>query len=160
MEPWSRFRQVEVPQIQYEDQVVQVPIQKQVQVPHVQTVQKTVEIPQIELLALNNLKYLGVLSVFGMHFLRALRVFLSALVLKVAPHLRYVDKVVPIPVAKQVHVPMVSTVTGLGFIGCTQCFLTDTPVRSLARYDDSKIAQITHRETDHLRRYYKDVGQS
>ena len=50
MEPWS-CRQVEVPQIQYEDQVVQVPIQKQVQVPHVQTVQKTVEIPQIELLA-------------------------------------------------------------------------------------------------------------
>ena len=42
------FRQVEVPQIQYEDQVVQVPVQKQVQVPHVQTVQKTVEIPQIE----------------------------------------------------------------------------------------------------------------
>ena len=146
MEPWSRCRQVEVPQIQYEDQVVQVPIQKQVQVPHVQTVQKTVEIPQIELLALNNLKYLGVLSVVGMHLLRALRVFLSALVLKVAPHLRYVDKVVPIPVAKQVHVPMVSTVTGLGFIGCTQCFLTDTPVRSLARYDDSKIAQITHRD--------------
>lgn len=149
-----------MPQIQYEDQVVQVPIQKQVQVPHVQTVQKTVEIPQIELLALNNLKYLGVLSVVGMHLLRALRVFLSALVVKVASHLRYVDKVVPIPVAKQVHVPMVSTVTGLGFIGDAQCFLTDTPVRSLARYDDSKIAQITHRETDHLRRYYKDVGQS
>ena len=111
MEPWSRFRQVEVPQIQYEDQVVQVPIQKQVQVPHVQTVQKTVEIPQIELLALNNLKYLGVLSVVGMHLLRALRVFLSALVVKVASHLRYVDKVVPIPVAKQVQVPMVSTAT-------------------------------------------------
>ena len=37
-----------MPQIEYEDQVVQVPVQKQVQVPHVQTVQKTVEIPQVE----------------------------------------------------------------------------------------------------------------
>ncbi len=30
--------------------------------------------------------------------------------------LRYVDKVVPIPVAKQVHIPMVSTVTGRGLV--------------------------------------------
>ena len=31
-------------------------------------------------------------------------------------HLRYVDKVVPVPVAKQVHVPMVSTVAHLHLI--------------------------------------------
>jgi len=48
---------VEVPQIEYEDQVVQVPVQKQVQVPHVQTVQKTVEIPQIEPLACKSLGF-------------------------------------------------------------------------------------------------------
>lgn len=35
-------------QVQYEDQVVQVPVQKQVHVPMVQTVQKHIEIPQIE----------------------------------------------------------------------------------------------------------------
>ena len=52
-----KFRQVEVPQIEYEDQVVQVPVQKQVQVPHVQTVQKTVEIPQIEPLACKSLRF-------------------------------------------------------------------------------------------------------
>ena len=48
----SHFRQVEVPQIQYEDQVVQVPVAKHVHVPMVQTVQKTVEVPQVEFLVL------------------------------------------------------------------------------------------------------------
>ena len=45
---------MEVPQIQYEDQVVQVvPVAKHVHVPMVQTVQKTVEVPQVELLVIN-----------------------------------------------------------------------------------------------------------
>ena len=52
--PAPAARQVEVPQIQYEDQVVQVPVQKQVHVPTVQTVQKTVEVPQVELLGTCN----------------------------------------------------------------------------------------------------------
>ena len=39
---------VEVPQVQYEDQVVHVPVQKHVHVPMVQTVQKSVEVPQVE----------------------------------------------------------------------------------------------------------------
>ncbi|CAE7943526.1 unnamed protein product [Symbiodinium sp. KB8] len=41
-------KQVEVPQIQYEDEVVEVPIQKQVHVPVVQKVQKTVKVPQVQ----------------------------------------------------------------------------------------------------------------
>ena len=89
------FRQVEVPQIQYEDQVVQVPVQKQVQVPTVQTIQKTVEVPQVELLGTCNAHRSS---------------FFARLVLEsFGP--RFVDKVVPVPVQKQVQVPMVQTVT-------------------------------------------------
>ena len=46
---------MEVPQIQYEDQVVQVPVAKHVHVPMVQTVQKTVEVPQVELLVIESM---------------------------------------------------------------------------------------------------------
>ena len=44
-----------MPQIQYEDQVVQVPVAKHVHVPMVQTVQKTVEVPQVELLVIESM---------------------------------------------------------------------------------------------------------
>merc|ERR1712061_899379 len=39
---------VEVPQVQYIDRIVDVPVVKQRQVPSVQKVQKTVEVPQIQ----------------------------------------------------------------------------------------------------------------
>jgi hypothetical protein len=39
---------VEVPQVQYEDQVVHVPVEKQVHVPMVQKVQRPVEVPQVQ----------------------------------------------------------------------------------------------------------------
>jgi len=39
---------VEVPQVQYIDRVVDVPVVKQRQVPSVQKVQKTVEVPQVQ----------------------------------------------------------------------------------------------------------------
>ncbi|CAE7275721.1 unnamed protein product [Symbiodinium sp. CCMP2456] len=41
-------KEVEVPQVVFEEEVVQVPIQKQVHVPVVQKVQKTVEVPQVQ----------------------------------------------------------------------------------------------------------------
>ena len=41
-------KSVEVPQLQYEDQVVEVPVTKQVHVPLVETVQKSVEVPQVQ----------------------------------------------------------------------------------------------------------------
>ena len=39
---------VDVPQIEYEEQIVEVPVQKHVRVPMIQKVQKMVEVPQIE----------------------------------------------------------------------------------------------------------------
>lgn len=41
-------KSIEVPQLQYEDQVVEVPVTKQVHVPLVETVQKSVEVPQVQ----------------------------------------------------------------------------------------------------------------
>merc|ERR1712196_350581 len=43
-------RPVEVPQIQYVDEVVEVPVTKQRQVPMVQTVQRPVEVPQVQII--------------------------------------------------------------------------------------------------------------
>ena len=115
-----KFRQVEVPQIEYEDQVVQVPVQKQVQVPHVQTVQKTVEIPQIEppgSVSQHTVRFFdGIrgISEYDMLFVWNLsKVFRTVGFQDLCgPASRYVDKVVPLPVAKQVQVPMVNTLSG------------------------------------------------
>ena len=41
-------RSVEVPQVEYEDKVVEVPVAKQVNVPMVQTVQREVQVPQVQ----------------------------------------------------------------------------------------------------------------
>merc|ERR1711998_302460 len=40
-------KHIEVPQVQIVDEIVDVPVEKQVQVPHVQKVQKTVKVPTI-----------------------------------------------------------------------------------------------------------------
>ena len=41
-------KMVDVPQIEIEEQIVEVPVQKHVRVPMIQKVQKMVEVPQIE----------------------------------------------------------------------------------------------------------------
>ena len=45
---WKVQRTVEVPQIQYVDKVVDVPVVKQVQVPMLQTVQRPVEATKVD----------------------------------------------------------------------------------------------------------------
>ena len=88
--------------------------------PHVQTVQKTVEIPQIEppgSVSQHTVRFFdGIrgISEYDMIFVWNLSKVFRTVGFQdpCGPASRYVDKVVPIPVAKQVQVPMVNTVSG------------------------------------------------
>ena len=93
---------VEVPQIQYEDQIVQVPVQKQVQVPVVQKVQKTVKVPQIQ--------YED--EIVQVPVTKQVQVPMVQKVQKTVevPQVQYEDQIIQVPVAKHVHVPMVQKV--------------------------------------------------
>ena len=95
-------KQVEVPQIQYEDEVVHIPVERHVHVPMVQKVQREVQIPQVQ--------YED--QVVEVPIQKQVRVPMVQTVQKSVdiPQVQYVDKVVHIPIQKQVQIPMVETV--------------------------------------------------
>ena len=73
-----------MPQVEYVDEDVEVPVTKQVRVPMIQKVQKIVKVPQIQ--------FHGRPSCWREQLLR------------------YEDQIVEVPVAKQVNVPMIEKV--------------------------------------------------
>eukprot|EP00438_Fugacium_kawagutii_P011354 Skav212532 [mRNA] locus=scaffold1851:72242:73694:+ [translate_table: standard] len=88
-----------VTKVQKEVEVVEVPVQKQVHVPMVETVQKQVEVPQARVFSHGESSF--ILGWF----------ILSALGWTAPLHqVQYEDQVVHVPVQKHVHVPMVQTV--------------------------------------------------
>ena len=94
---------VEVPQIQYEDQIVQGPVQKHVQVPVVQKVQKTVKVPQIQ--------YEGPDCPSASDQAGPSNPMVQKVQKTVeVPQVQYEDQVVQVPVTKQVHVPMIQKI--------------------------------------------------
>merc|ERR1719480_232117 len=88
-------RTVEIPQVQYVDKVVDIPVQKQRQVPMVQTVQKTVEIPQIQ--------YIDV--PVPVQKQRQVPMVQTVQETVEIPQIQYIDKVVAVPMTKSVRCP-------------------------------------------------------
>merc|ERR1712084_55842 len=93
---------VEVPQVQYIDRVVDVPVVKQRHVPSVQKVQKTVEVPQVQYID----RVVDVPVVKQRHVPAIQKVQKPVTV----PVIETVEKIVDVPVIKQVEVPQVQTV--------------------------------------------------
>ena len=104
--PWPRlFRKTtEIPQLQFPDQVVDVPVVVQRQVPSIQTVQKTVEVPQTQSIAQELRSKFEVGHTNKVHARnqpdknRAIR---NAHKTVEVPRVQYIDKVADIPVDMQ-----------------------------------------------------------
>eukprot|EP00435_Cladocopium_sp_Y103_P066617 s144_g28.t2 len=91
-------RSVDVPQIQYEDQVVQVPLAKQVHVPMIQEIERTVEVPQVEYV--DNVVQVPVEKQVHVPMIQKIEKTVEI------PQIEYVDNHVHIPIQKQRHVPV------------------------------------------------------
>merc|ERR1711881_625512 len=86
-------KHVDVPQVQYVDKVVPVPVQKQRQVPMIQTVQKTVQVPQVQ--------YIDKIVDVPVVKQRQVPMIQKVQRTEEVPQVQYVDRVVDVPVVKQ-----------------------------------------------------------
>ena len=93
---------VEIPQLQYIDKVVDVPVVMQKQVPAIQKVQKTVEVPQVQLID----KVVDMLVVLQRHVTIIQKVQRTV----EAPQVHYTDKIVDVPLVLQRQVPTIQNV--------------------------------------------------
>jgi hypothetical protein len=93
---------VDLPQVEIVDKVVEVPVQKQVQVPMITKMQRAVDVPQIQFVD----------KVIEVPTQKQVQVPMITTVQKVVevPQIEIVDKHVHIPVQKQRHVPVVQRV--------------------------------------------------
>merc|ERR1712032_721987 len=98
----TKQKPVDVPQVQIIDKTVEVPVQKQMQVPMVTKVQKEVDVPQIEIV--DRHIHIPVQKHRHVPVVQKIQKNVEVTVIET------VEKIVDVPVVKQVEVPQIQTI--------------------------------------------------